>query len=209
MTRTITIAILLIVAAFAASALLYDQLPALVPVHFDAYDHPNGWMHKPWAAVFSPLLMVFMGGVYALARRHMASQRGEEATRGLEVVSLATLALLLEAHVVVLLHACGYAIGISRAILPGIGLLFVVIGNWFGKLPRNYVVGIRTPRTLADDETWLMTHRFAGRAMVLGGLVVFVAALSGAPSILVLALVGAIVALPVLYSYTFKAKGSQ
>lgn len=209
MTRTTTIAVLFIVAAFAASGLLYDRLPELVAVHFDAYDHPNGWMRRPWAAVFPPLVMVLMTLVYGLARRRMASQRGEDATRGLEVISLATLAFLLEVHVVVLLHATGYAVGILRAIEPGIGLLLVVIGNWVGTLPRNLVAGIRTTRTLADDETWLMTQRFGARALVAGGLVVFVAALSGASSIVVLFIVVATVALPVIYSYTFNPEGSR
>ncbi|HMC92889.1 MAG TPA: SdpI family protein, partial [Allosphingosinicella sp.] len=40
-----------------------------------------------------------------------------------------------------------------------IGAMFVLIGNQLGKSRSMYLVGIRTPWTLASEEVWIRTHR--------------------------------------------------
>ena len=38
-------------------------------------------------------------------------------------------------------------------------------------IPRNGFYGYRTPRTLASDEVWYPANRYAGKALVVAGLV--------------------------------------
>ena len=52
------------------------------------------------------------------------------------------------------------------------GLLFVLIGNYLPKCKQNATVGIKTIRTLSDEETWNATHRFSGKLWVGIGFVV-------------------------------------
>jgi uncharacterized membrane protein len=54
-------------------------------------------------------------------------------------------------------------------------VFFVVVGNYLGNLRPNYFVGIRTPWTLEDPETWRATHRLGGRLMFFGGLILLLA----------------------------------
>ncbi len=62
--------------------------------------------------------------------------------------------------------------GIFRSDLFGIGfgLLFILMGNYLPKLPRNFFFGIRSPWTLASDVVWYRTHRISGGLFVIGGL---------------------------------------
>src|SRR5258708_28004997 len=53
---------------------------------------------------------------------------------------------------------------------PSDSVLFIFIGNYLGKLRRNFWAGIRTPWTLASDVVWERTHRFGGWLFVIGGL---------------------------------------
>jgi uncharacterized membrane protein len=64
----------------------------------------------------------------------------------------------------------GNAPSVPHTLLGGAGVLFAVVGNYLGKLPRNYMVGIRTPWTLCNDYVWERTHRFAAPLFVCGGL---------------------------------------
>ena len=50
------------------------------------------------------------------------------------------------------------------------GVVMIVIGNYLPKTHRNYIIGIRLPWTLENDENWRKTHRLAGKIWVLGGL---------------------------------------
>lgn len=53
------------------------------------------------------------------------------------------------------------------------GVVMIVIGNYLPKTHRNYIIGIRLPWTLENDENWRKTHRLAGKIWVLGGLLLF------------------------------------
>ena len=62
--------------------------------------------------------------------------------------------------------------GIFRTDLYGIGLglLFILLGNYLPKLPRNFFFGIRSPWTLASDIVWYRTHRISGSLFVISGV---------------------------------------
>ena len=86
------------------------------------------------------------------------------------------------------------------------GVMFLVLGNYMPKIRQNHTLGIRVKWTLASEENWNATHRFAGKVWVAGGLLCMVCALI--PSIVVvlaafvvLILVMALV--PTVYSYRF------
>ena len=72
------------------------------------------------------------------------------------------LTFFLVLFVLVLVISLGIEID-QRMILHGsITILFLLLGNYFGKLRANYFVGIRTPWTLESEEVWKKTHRMAG-----------------------------------------------
>lgn len=50
-------------------------------------------------------------------------------------------------------------------------VLMIGLGNVLPRLPRNGLVGIRTPWTLADPMVWERTHRLGGYLLTAAGLV--------------------------------------
>jgi uncharacterized membrane protein len=82
-----------------------------------------------------------------------------------------------------------------------VGVLFMLLGNYMGKLRRNFFVGIRTPWTLASDAVWERTHRFGGRLFVLGGLAMVIVALVDPVPWLLLIVVLAVLLVAAGYSY--------
>ena len=73
------------------------------------------------------------------------------------------------------LFAIGYDIPVTHVISVSIGLMFVLLGNYFGKIKRNWLFGIRTPWTLSSEEVWNKTHRFSGYAFMIGGVLIALA----------------------------------
>ncbi|MCK7526814.1 MAG: SdpI family protein [Ignavibacteriales bacterium] len=53
----------------------------------------------------------------------------------------------------------------SQAMLPAMGLLFIVIGSMLRKAKRNFFIGIRTPWTLSSDYVWDKTHQLGCSAL--------------------------------------------
>jgi len=50
---------------------------------------------------------------------------------------------------------------INSFMLFGLGAMFVLMGNYMGKIKHNFFVGIKTPRTIADEDVWKKTHRLS------------------------------------------------
>ena len=179
LSRHLLINLCFIVAAFAFAAAMYNSLPESVPTHWNEQDIVNGYTSKPWGVFIFPLTML---GIYLIFLiLPVVSPHGFRISRFIKVywiICTVTLGFLLVATVLALLMARGISVPLNRVINASIGVLIIVIGNLLGKVTKNFFVGIRTPWTLASDEVWLRTHRFAGWTFViLGFLIVIVAAL--------------------------------
>ena len=162
---------LLVLAAFALTLVAYPHLPERFAIHWDLEGHPNGYGSRPFAFIL-PVLMLGMGVLLPLLAE--ASPRGFELGQSQRVfarITHLTLLFLLAVHAFVL-QAATVALHVDPRtfVLAALGLLLTVLGNYLGKVRRNFVLGIRTPWTLADDEVWLRTHRLGGRLMVAAGL---------------------------------------
>jgi len=192
-----------VLAAFAVSAMLYRRLPDPVPVHWDWNGEPNGFMAKPLGAFALPIVMAVY---FVLAGLRRLRRAGDPSGRVTRVLHTAIMAFLFFATVLGNLAAIGAPVSIGRSVQAGLGLLLVVVGNYLGKLRRNFVLGIRTPWTLASDEVWLRTHRFGGRVWVIGGMVLFALALAGMGSWVTGACMAVLVGAPVVYSWLVSSR---
>jgi uncharacterized membrane protein len=72
--------------------------------------------------------------------------------------------------------ALGYQLSISLFVKLAMGIMFIVIGNYLGKIKSNWFVGIKNPWTLENEEVWVKTHRLAGPLMFSAGVISIVLA---------------------------------
>jgi uncharacterized membrane protein len=161
-------------AAAVASALAYPFLPRRVATHFDVRGRPDRSVARQSAVLRSPAIMAAVAlidervGAWPGAHDRDNVDSGERARE--QAVGLSELALLF-AHLAVLARALGLPLDLQRVQRAIYSLLIVALGNVMPKLPRNGVVGIRTPWTLADPAVWERTHRLAGYLCTLAGLI--------------------------------------
>jgi uncharacterized membrane protein len=172
--------ICLILAAFAFAAAMYNSLPESVPTHWNDQGIVNGYTPKPLGVFILPLMML---GVYLMFLIVPSiSPSGFRINRFIHVywiLCTVTIGFLLVMTIFALLKAQGSSVPLNRVVNAGIGVLIIVIGNFLGKVTKNFFVGIRTPWTLASDEVWFRTHRLAGISFVIAGFIVLIAAALG------------------------------
>lgn len=164
-------------AVCAASGILYPHLPAVVATHFDASGKPNGYMSRLGATIVMPIIMLALIGLWNVFWRidpKRAQYAGFWSTYrffgGIVVVFMGCIQLWL------LLHAIGVPGSSQRVPLSLIGLFVAILANYLPRVSPNWLVGIRTPWTLASEETWRRTHRTAGALGVATGLLCVVCA---------------------------------
>jgi uncharacterized membrane protein len=160
---------------------VYQDLPVTIPTHWNAAGQADG--HGPRSAIFElpaiAALLVLLWPALPSVSPDKFRVTGFSDTwwfSGMVVVGL--LAYIQGVLLMVLTQG---ALDIGRALLGGIGVAIVLLGNVIGKVKRNFWLGVRTPWTLASDRVWYATHRLAGKTMVAGGLVALVAALLDLP----------------------------
>lgn len=60
-----------------------------------------------------------------------------------------------------------------------IGILFIVLSNYFGIIKRNIWMGYRLYWTYKDETVWKKTHRLGGFTGVIGGFIICTFAVAG------------------------------
>lgn len=176
------ISALIIVLMICLSAWAWVQLPAdaSLPVHWNAAGTADRYGGKSEALLLLPAVMVGILLLFSLIR-FIDPLRANIARSGqaYRAVLLGILFFMAVLHTGAVLSALGYPINIGLLAAPAVGLMFVIMGNYMGKIRRNYMFGVRTPWTLASDLAWNKTHRITGKLFVLSGLLTIGAAFLG------------------------------
>ncbi len=163
-----------------ASALAWPHLPPGLPTHFGLDGRTDRFGSRAEAAMVTPVLAAAVALMFAALPRVMPARGRLERSAGpWAAVSVALLLFLALVHSLILAGGLGLQIDPARVVTVGLGLLLAVIGNLMGKIRYNYVFGVRTPWTLADERVWDRTHRAAGPWMMAWGALVALGALWG------------------------------
>jgi uncharacterized membrane protein len=196
--------IILIVAAWIFAFYFYAHFPAQVVTHWGFDGQPNGYMGKAAGAFAIPALLA---GIYALLLGlpwlDPKSNRYAEFDGVYHFFKTAIIFVLFAVYIASGFYNLGYAVNINVIVPLLIGLLMIVLGNFMGKIKRNWFVGVRTPWTLSSENVWNKTNRFGGFMMVLFGFLVIASPLLPRTLGLGLFIVGALLASVVTVLYSF------
>jgi uncharacterized membrane protein len=165
----------IVLAGIITAIVSYDRLPVQVISHWDFYGTANGWMSRQ---AHTLLFMGLLIGMYllflVLPNLDPKKDRYKEFAKAYFVFRTAILGLFYIVFLLATLVNLGYPISISKTVPLLIGLLMILLGNYMGKIKKNWFVGIRTPWTLSSENVWNKTHRLGGKLFVLFGLILIV-----------------------------------
>jgi uncharacterized membrane protein len=171
---------ILLATPFVVLAIYWNHLPARVPTHWDFRGQVDGWSAKIPGIFLAPLTALAMTALLRILPWFDPKLRrtsGEESLMPavLPIVRIASLVLLDTIFFVQIAASLGWNVAGGRIMMACLLFFFVVMGNYLGNLRPNYFVGLRTPWTLENPETWRATHRLGGRLMFFGALILLVA----------------------------------
>jgi immunity protein, SdpI family len=188
---------------------IYNGLPARVPTHFGANGQPNDFSNKSFLWVITSILAGTSILIYLLIRFLPNIDPKKKAKYSATVFNKIAVAIVL----LISLISC-YSIYASKAgafklggFLPVIiGIFFAFMGNMMHSIKPNYFVGIRTPWTLENEETWRKTHQLGGKLWFVGGIII---AITGflvpvkAELFVMMGIIFIIALWPIIFSYTY------
>ncbi|MFC3193735.1 SdpI family protein [Marinicella sediminis] len=189
-------------------AFVYEPgLPEQVPSHWNIHGEVDGYMAKPWGVFFMPLLSTGMSILLWILP--MIAPKGFKLDNARSVYELLVLIIaLFMLGVMVLTFEAGLndQVDMNQWMMVGIGALFLILGNYLSKVPKNFFIGIKTPWTLASDEVWYKTHRLGSWTFFIAGLLVILGGFLQWPFGWMIGLLVAAGVIPLIYSLVIYKK---
>ena len=188
-----------------AGLILWDQLPELMPTHWNAAGDVDGWSGKAFAVFGLPLIMVAAQWLCMLGTA-ADPKKNNHSEKVLHLVLWIVPALSVVLHAVTYATALGHAVPMEVVMPILVGLIFTIIGNYMPKCKQNYTIGIKIPWTLDNEENWNRTHRFAGWLWTFCGIAIMCTGFFGGFWVF-LPITLLMVIAPIIYSYVLHRKG--
>ncbi len=158
--------LLILLLPFVLIGYFWDQIPETIAMHWNAAGEVDRWAEKGWNAFFLPIINVATYLLMIFVPYIDPKRKTDNRQKALRVFRFIFPLFLTAISLVMLYNWLGYDLQISNVILPGISVLFLVLGNYLQTLKPNYFIGIRTPWTLESEENWRKTHRVGGKLWV-------------------------------------------
>lgn len=201
--------LIVVMLPFLYLGIIWNALPDTIPTHWDLYGKIDGYNKKAtllWIPFLLPLLtyLIFLIAPVIDPKKRLQNM-GDKLTK-LKFAITFIMSLL----ALFIIHASKEQ-KLSPNLIPIlIGTLFAVSGNFFPTLKPNYFIGIRIPWTLNNENNWKLTHRFAGKLWLIGGISIIIYSLIAQPEtshIFLLCTTTLITVAPIIYSFRiYKSK---
>ena len=196
--------IILLLAPFVASLILWNKMPDIVPIHFNAAGEADDFGPK-WINAFLLPGIAFATYLFLLIIPAIdPKKRIENTQKPIAAIRIVISLFLIGVYALVMMKSFDLEADIGQFVLVSTGILIAITGNYMNSIKPNYFIGIRTPWTLEDPEVWKKTHRFASKLWIVGGLLMTVSAFIPFLKGSLFVIIGAIVVLaviPLIYSY--------
>lgn len=185
-------------------ALVWSDLPAQVPMHYniegevDRYGSKNEMLIVIGALCIVPYLIMLV--IPKLDPKGKIAAMGNKYQR-LKFVMVMFMSAL---AVYFLYFTSKGGNAPPNGPIALISLFLAVLGNYFQSVRPNYFIGIRTPWTLENETVWRDTHRLAGRIWLVSGILLAALSFFLEAKIFMPVFIGALVCMtlvPIVYSY--------
>lgn len=163
----------LILAMFLLGGYAWMQLPTgeQIPVHWNAAGEADRYGGKFEGLMLFPLIGIGTLALLAVIPRIDPKRTNiERSGKAYGMTMIGVMIFLTMIYITTTLTTLGYPLSLNRLLPIGMGIMFMVIGNYMGKVRQNYMFGIRTPWTIASELSWNKTHRMGGRMLFIFGL---------------------------------------
>lgn len=189
------------------SVILYDKLPAQVPIHFDVKGEANNYAPKAVEAFGIPVFMAVIN-IFSHFKINNDPKKKNASTTLIYVTKWTIPLMSIILVPVTLFIAMGYKLPIQIIVPAIVGVIIVACGNYLPKCKQNYTVGIKLPWTLNSEDNWNRTHHMAGYVWIISGICMIIGSWIQISSVfIILTVIIAMLLLPFVYSYSMYKKG--
>ena len=204
--KTLLITSIVTVLPVLIGLLYWSRLPDVMATHFGMHNEANGFSSKAVAVFGLPLFCLAILWLGAVVTSRDPKKQNISPKLFVMCLWIAPIVSLICAATIYPVNL-GVPVNVTFIAELLVSVMLIVLGNYLPKCRQNYTIGIKLPWTLANEENWNRTHRFAGYLWLVCGLLMLALSLCGAMQAawLLAILIGMVLA-PFVFSFWLHVK---
>ena len=168
---------IIILIPFAYLAYIWNDLPEIVPTHWDVNGEIDGYSSKKTLILIPILLPLLIYAILSLVPKIDPKNKIKAMGKKYDNIKFILTLFMSLLALFILYSSKSQTVTNPNIILLLIGVLYTILGNFMKTFKANYFIGIRTPWTLENETVWKSTHKLGGKLWFAGGLLIIVCSL--------------------------------
>lgn len=196
--------IAIVLLPFIYLAYIWNQLPERVPMHWNIKGEIDRYGEKMELIIIPILLPLLVYIIFLVIPKIDPKNKLNKMGNKLQTIKVLLTTFMSILALFIIYSAKNESFTNPNYIVLSIGVLYIILGNYFKTIKANYFIGIRTPWTLENETVWKKTHKLGGKLWFVGGIIVVLTSLilDKEPNVTVfLIITGIITIIPIVYSY--------
>ncbi len=190
-------------------AYIWNELPNKVPLHWNVKGEVDRYGSKLELIIIPIILPLLIYLILLVVPKIDPKNKLNKMGGKLQTMKLLMTTFMSILALFIIYTAKNQSFTNPNFIVLLIGILFIVLGNYFQTIKPNYFIGIRTPWTLENQTVWKETHKLGGKMWFVGGILIVILSLILNQSVnftIFMVITGLITIIPVAYSYILYKK---
>ncbi|MDC1068991.1 SdpI family protein [Candidatus Kapabacteria bacterium] len=204
--------ILIVLLPFIYLGYIWGQLPDKIPLHWDLNGEIDRYGDKMELILIPILLPLLIYIIFLMIPKVDPKNKLNQMGNKLQSIKILVTTIMSILALFIINSSKNQSLANPNYIVLIIGILYLVLGNYFKTIRANYFIGIRTPWTLENETVWKKTHSLGGKLCFTGGLIVVITSLilENQTNFIVFMIITAIISItPIIYSYLIFKKQNQ
>jgi uncharacterized membrane protein len=196
--------IAIVLLPFVYLAYIWNQLPEKVPMHWNIKGEIDRYGDKIELIIIPILLPLLVYVIFLVVPKIDPKNKLNKMGNKLQTIKVLLTTFMSILALFIIYSAKNQSFTNPNYIVLLIGILYIILGNYFKTIKANYFIGIRTPWTLENETVWKETHKLGGKMWFVGGIIVVLSSLilDKRPNFTIfLIITGIITIIPIVYSY--------
>jgi len=200
--------ITIVLLPFIYLAYIWNELPEKVPMHWNIKGEIDRFGEKSELLLIPILLPLLTYIIFLIVPKIDPKNKISKMGNKYQHIKILLTTFMSILALFIIYTAKNQSFANPNYIVLIIGVLYIILGNYFKTIKANYFIGIRTPWTLENETVWKETHKLGGKMWFVGGIIVVSSSLILEKQLnftLFMIITGIITIIPIAYSY-FKFK---
>ena len=193
-------------------AFIWKKLPQKIPMHWNIEGEVDRYGEKIEILLIPIMLPMFVYFIFSVIPKIDPKKKLNNMGKKLQTLKFLVTSLMSALALFIIYYSQNKTAANPTFIFVFVGILYVVLGNYFKTIKANYFIGIRTPWTLESESIWKETHLLAGKLWLSGGLLIVISSLfldEKFNVVLFLIITGIITIIPAIYSFLLFKRESK